>query len=406
MSSGLGTSKLVFSEEPPPSPTASPVKYVDSDSDEEEESWWSLNTAYSAVLGAKNVATNGLGIVSVVADSVALSVANSLTSGKESGKEALVGTGLTKDMNSDENLTRVEIEPLLQSAGELFVFSSEEGWRLTAFRFVADRAEVPPSAAVIYIGGMNDGFLSSDYLPSLSRNLPAGWCVIQPLLSSCYTGYGSSSIDNDCTELNTLLKVLKESYRISAFILMGFSTGAQDAVRLLQVHPNPMIKGIILQSGISDRQAYHMDRSLGDVEDKLMRATKLVSNNQGDITLPKSYWPYAPMTARRFVDLISFDGADDFFSSDFSDEEMKNKLGHIKVPTLICLGDQDEYIPKFVNKTNLMARWSKVIPGKVTTSLLQQEGHYFSDSKAFLRKATDFINGRAKKETKKKKKKT
>merc|ERR1711935_948209 len=106
-----------------------------------------------------------------------------------------------------------------------------------------------------------------------------------------------------CTELNTLLKVLKESYRISAFILMGFSTGAQDAVRLLQVHPNPMIKGIILQSGISDRQAYHMDRSLGDVEDKLMRATKLVSNNQGDITLPKSYWPYAPMTARRFVDL-------------------------------------------------------------------------------------------------------
>ena len=116
----------------------------------------------------------------------------------------------------------------------------------------------------------------------------------------------------------------------------------------------------------------------------------------GDIVLPKHDWPYAPMSAQRFVDLITPGGIEDFFSSDLTDAEISEKLGHVDVPAIIFLGDEDEYVPKSVNKKKLLSRWKAAIPGKVTTHVLLKQGHYFSNiggsSQTFLQKTVEFIN--------------
>ena len=36
---------------------------------------------------------------------------------------------------------------------------------------------------VVYIGGMNDGYLSSGYLPKLAERLPNNYCLVQPLVT-------------------------------------------------------------------------------------------------------------------------------------------------------------------------------------------------------------------------------
>jgi hypothetical protein len=49
---------------------------------------------------------------------------------------------------------------------------------------------------VIFIGGLTDGFLATDYLEPLSLALEVEkWSLVQPLLSSSYTGYGISSLE-------------------------------------------------------------------------------------------------------------------------------------------------------------------------------------------------------------------
>ena len=68
--------------------------------------------------------------------------------------------------------------------------------------------------------------LSADYLPELVASLPKGWVVVQPLLSSCYAGFGISSLDRDAAELSRLLHHL-QAEGVAAAALLGFSTGAQ-----------------------------------------------------------------------------------------------------------------------------------------------------------------------------------
>ncbi|KAF3791698.1 hypothetical protein EJ110_NYTH13884 [Nymphaea thermarum] len=48
---------------------------------------------------------------------------------------------------------------------------------------------------VIFIGGLTDGLLATSYLEPLSVALEREkWSLVQPLLSSSYTGYGTSSL--------------------------------------------------------------------------------------------------------------------------------------------------------------------------------------------------------------------
>jgi hypothetical protein len=71
-----------------------------------------------------------------------------------------------------------------------------------------------------------------------------------------------------------------------------------------------------------------------------------------------AFW--APITAKRLLDLQEWGGADDFFSSDLSDEELEKRLSHVgklrNLKLLVAYSGSDEYVPKTVNTKALMHR--------------------------------------------------
>ena len=63
-----------------------------------------------------------------------------------------------------------------------------------------------------------------------------------------------------------------------------------------------------------------------------------------------SFW--APITASRYVSLFDKDGDDDFFSSDLTDEQLRERLGHVsrqggssELDLLAVYSGKDEYVP-------------------------------------------------------------
>jgi hypothetical protein len=69
------------------------------------------------------------------------------------------------------------------------------------------------------------------------------------------------------------------------------------------------------------------------------------------------------MTAQRFVDLNERGARDDFFSSDFTDEELAQRLQHVggaeehsNLKVLVAISGADEYVPSHVDTVALMDR--------------------------------------------------
>ena len=112
--------------------------------------------------------------------------------------------------------------------------------------------------------------------------------------------------------------------------------------------------------------------------------------------MPRGTWDgSAPISAARCVALGSRLGADDYFSSDLTDAEMADRLGHLDRPTLIALGAEDEYIPANVDKQRLGARWAGVVRRRAPCSfvLLDRAKHYLDSntSPPFLQATTAFL---------------
>jgi hypothetical protein len=70
-----------------------------------------------------------------------------------------------------------------------------------------------------------------------------------------------------------------------------------------------------------------------------------------------SFW--APITAKRFLDLHDRGGADDYFSSDLTDAELMERLGHVGQlvdKALVVFSGSDEYVPSEVDAFVLTQR--------------------------------------------------
>jgi hypothetical protein len=96
-----------------------------------------------------------------------------------------------------------------------------------------------------------------------------------------------------------------------------------------------------------------------DYQQNMKHALELrESGNEMQFMPRDAFW--APITAKRLLDLQERGGADDFFSSDFSDEELVERLGHIgRLPNLellVVFSGSDEYIPKHVDALSLSQR--------------------------------------------------
>ncbi|CAM6095482.1 unnamed protein product [Calypogeia fissa] len=232
----------------------------------------------------------------------------------------------------------------------------------TLFRYGAKSVQVAFRSGefkkqVIFIGGLTDGLLATDYVvPLADALLDEKWSLVQPVLSSSYSGYGTSSLQQDSSELEQLLHYLIDEEESEGVMLIGHSTGCQDIVHYLKKGSSGSraVRGAILQAPVSDRE---YRASLPETAQMLDLADSLIKVGRGQELMPREANPDAPITALRFRSLSGFLGDDDMFSSDLTDAQLKNRLGHMeRFPCQVIFSMMDEYVPDYVDKKSLVQR--------------------------------------------------
>ncbi|KAL7123919.1 hypothetical protein ABFS83_14G014500 [Erythranthe nasuta] len=217
---------------------------------------------------------------------------------------------------------------------------------------------------VIFIGGLTDGFLATEYLEPLANALEKErWSLVQFLFSSSYSGYGLSSLKQDAIELDQLISYLINKEESEGVVLLGHSTGCQDIVYYLRTNAacSRAVRAAILQAPVSDRE---FKATLAETPSMIDLASNMISENRGSELMPLEANPDSPITAYRYHSLCAYNGDDDMFSSDFSDDQLKQKLGHMSnTPTMVMFSMGDEYVPEYVDKKALVERLCRAMGG-------------------------------------------
>ncbi|XP_051129214.1 UPF0613 protein PB24D3.06c-like [Andrographis paniculata] len=217
---------------------------------------------------------------------------------------------------------------------------------------------------VIFIGGLTDGFLATEYLEPLAIALDKErWSLVQFLFSSSYSGYGTSSLKQDSVELDQLISYLINKEDSEGVVLLGHSTGCQDIVHYLRTNAacSRAVRAAILQAPVSDRE---FRATLLETASMIDLASKMISEGKASELMPKEANPDSPITAYRFHSLCAYNGDDDMFSSDFNEDQLKQKLGHMSnTPTLVMFSMGDEYVPEYVDKKALVDRLCRAMGG-------------------------------------------
>ncbi|KAI3199109.1 hypothetical protein DTO012A9_1574 [Penicillium roqueforti] len=291
-------------------------------------------------------------------------------------------------------------------------FLHEYAPRLVAFEFTPPTGGINKTNSLIFIGGLTDGFSTVPYVSKLANALEdTDWSVFSTLLSSSYAGWGVGSLDRDVEEIGQCVRFvrdLKASRQPGAvttagtIAIMGHSTGSQDVLHYLY-SPNPLprkefgfgiqhlvrpaLDGAILQAPASDREGLQaiIDASpepdeLRKVYDQLVRSAKEhpYTSDKNDSILPMnqtaklSYPADTPLSARRFLSLVSPHSPDDpsdddLFSSDLSDKRLQETFGMVGTQgiitskLLVLYSGEDEYCPHWVDKEKLLRRWQQAI---------------------------------------------
>ena len=153
------------------------------------------------------------------------------------------------------------------------------------------------------------------------------------------------------------------------FALVGHSTGCQNSIHFLKNGDDDMVartKSVALQAPVSDREHAMMEPNY---EENIGLARQMKKEGRAEETMPRSVF-WAPITASRFASLQDVGGEDDFFSSDLSDEDMAERLGHVGVwgrnysgYLLAAYSGADEYVPDHVCKDKLLERMCGAMNG-------------------------------------------
>ncbi|KAI3436620.1 hypothetical protein D9Q98_006037 [Chlorella vulgaris] len=206
---------------------------------------------------------------------------------------------------------------------------------------------------VVLVGGLTDGLLFAGYCrPLAARLIGAGWSLVQALLSSSHTGYGLSSLDQDAEELHLLAKHLKAESGSQALVIVGHSTGCQDAVRYSQrfrssTDASPL-RGVVLQAPVSDPEWLHTQAG---TEERTAIAQRMVQEGRGEeVAFRLLDIDGAAMTARRWLSLSQPGGDEDFFSSILTEQQLADIFGAMHgLPALVLLSRDEEYVPPELN---------------------------------------------------------
>lgn len=220
---------------------------------------------------------------------------------------------------------------------------------------------------------MFDTPLSVSYPIALSQTLGPTWSVVTASLGSAGMGWGVSSIARDAEEMAKIVSYLKEQRPGGKIAIMGHSTGCQDCMEYLvgkNAERRPPVDGIILQAPVSDREAIGKSLPEAHVHEANQLALKMCREGKEKDALPnrltKPLFGRIGITARRWVDIASpgpyHDGADDYFSSDLSDERLQNTFGKLPTssPLLILYSGDDDGVPGSVDKRRLVQKWMHI----------------------------------------------
>ncbi len=226
---------------------------------------------------------------------------------------------------------------------------------------------------LVWIGGMYDTPLQVAYPISIAQALGPTWSVVTALLASSGQSWGVSSIARDAEDMAKIITYLKSRYPGGKTVIMGHSTGCQDCMEYIvgaNADKRPAVDGIILQAPVSDREALAQDLPESFMNEANQTALKMCREGKDKDALPnrltKPCFGRIAITARRWCDVASpapnHDGADDYFSSDLSDDRLRNTFGKLpaSTPLLILYGGADESVPDFVDKRRLVQKWMHI----------------------------------------------
>lgn len=222
-----------------------------------------------------------------------------------------------------------------------------------------------PPLACVALGGLTDGLLAAPWVSPLAEALPTHCQLVQPLLRSSYGGYGVCTLDDDVADLDLLVAYLMDAERFAGVALLGHSTGCQDAVHFVKTgERRGAVRAVVLQAPVSDRE--YAATLGGEAHEALARATKMVQEGRGDeLMRRRDNYDGTPITAHRLHSLGAKGGQDDLFSSDFSEDERRALLGHLRgTPTLVLTSGADEYVPKHIDKASLTANIAHACGGE------------------------------------------
>lgn len=184
----------------------------------------------------------------------------------------------------------------------------DEGRRLVLF------AHGWADHAVVFIGGLTDGFNAVPYLGSLADGLRDGssWFLVQLQIRSSFLGYGVHSLDEDAEDVENALRYLRVR-GVRSLVVMGHSTGCQDIVHMMKHRDvEGLVAGCVLQAPVSDRE---FAATLPGTASGLELARAMRDRGKADELMPREA-DEAPVTARRYLSLYDQGGGDDYFSSD------------------------------------------------------------------------------------------
>lgn len=269
--------------------------------------------------------------------------------------DTLVPTIATADRDTPSTMPSIDhtppVSPYGVLTGNLFLYSQGKA------AFESPSIDAPHKC--ILVGGLSDGLMPVPYTGLLESSLPEGCSLVQPVLSSSYTGFGHGSLDRDVAELEDLFRYLHAHHSAESFSIVGHSTGCQDAVAFMAGADEEWrnrVRLVALQAPVSDREG-PMTEPL--YEERIAIARGLVAEDKGQEMMPReAFW--APITGQRFLDLQQVGGRDDYFSSDYTDEQMQSRLAHMGTHTelqvLVAYSGADEYVPQHVDKRKLTNR--------------------------------------------------
>ncbi len=205
---------------------------------------------------------------------------------------------------------------------------------------------------LLVVGGLNDGLNSIPYVPRLEALCHAH----QVLLTSSYTGFGHSSLAQDVREMAEAVAFVRHTYPHRRLLgLLGHSTGCQIVLCYAKALGST-VDFAVLQAPVSDRE--YLASSTPHLPQQIASAESLDREEFVPAVFSAAFGP-GGVTASRFLSLARPHGADDLFSSDFTDEAMAGAWAGIELPLLLLYSRWDEYVPSHVDNERLLQRWSK-----------------------------------------------